>query len=73
MKIDEISANINQTASRTASIYTNPSVYMNPSVISSTMATDVKSIIYLSRILANEHKKISPLQQKEQTLSNLLF
>ncbi len=45
---------------------------MNPSMgstIASTMATDVKSIIYLSHILANEHKKISPLQQKEQTIS----
>jgi hypothetical protein len=62
--MDELTNNITQTASRTASIYTSPSIYANPSGLSSTTATDVKSIIYFSRILTNEQKKISALQQK---------
>jgi len=51
--MDELTNNITQTASRTASIYTSPSIYMNPSGLSSTTATDVKSIMYFSRILTN--------------------
>lgn len=45
--------NITQAVSRTASLYTSPSIYMNPSGLSSTAVTDVKSIIYFSRALAN--------------------
>jgi hypothetical protein len=63
--------NITQAVSRTASQYTSPSIYVNPSALGTTTVADAKSIIYFSRVLANEQKKISPLKQREQTLSNL--
>lgn len=65
--------NITQAVSRTASVYNSPSIYVNPTALSSTAITDPKSAIYFSRVLANEQKKISPLQLREQTLSKILI